>query len=361
MKKLLIGLTLLIAVGCISPNSREQTISVDIDKIQDQIYASVIFDSIHYIPLETNDSSIFKDIDKLCIDSRGNIFILDIAGVNAVYMFGKEGTFKRRIGQLGRGPGEYNEISDLNLYNDTIIEIYDSGLDKLIQYDTAGKVIKEVYKLAKGDAHFFHVGDTLGFYRSNGRNAFNLNILVNDKEYSYFKQNYLEIRDKGNYFYSDNNHIYFADNYNDTLYVIENGGVYPYVNIDFQSNKLPKKIRIIEQANQGNYCFDIGNFKFTTRFIIFSFSFRMDNVCAFYDHKSKKLFSSLTIKNDIDGIPLLLYEKTPNCKDKIITYLKSSIFLRTCENGIVSESARNLKNRIREDSNPIVVFAYTKE
>lgn len=361
MKKIFVGLILLMVIGCINQTNHKRTITVDADKIQDRISASAIFDSILYVPLETNDSSIFKDINKLCIDTHGNIFVLDIAGVNAVYMFGKRGEFKRRIGRIGRGPGEYNEISDLNLYNDTIIEIYDSGLDKIIQYDTAGKVVNEIYKLYKGNAHFFHVGDTLGFYRSNGKDAFNLNVIVNDKEYSYLKQEYLEIRSKGSYFYTDDDHVYFTDNYNDTLYIIRNGGIYPYLNVNFQRNKLPEKIRIVEQANQGNYCFDIGNFKFTSRFVVFSFSYRMDNICAFYDRKYEKMLLSLTIRNDIDGIPLLLYENTPNSKDKIVTYLKASIFLRTCESGEMSESAKNLKSEIREDSNPIVVFAYTKK
>lgn len=361
MKKIFVGLILLMVVGCMNHSNHKRTITVDADKIQDRISASAIFDSIFYVPLETNDSSIFKDIDKLCIDTHGNIFVLDIGGVNAVYMFGKGGEFKRRIGRIGRGPGEYNEISDLNLYNDTIIEIYDSGQDKIIQYDTAGKVVNEIYKLYKGNAHFFHVGDTLVFYRSNGKDAFNLNVIINDKEYSYLKQEYLEIRSKGSYFYTDDDHVYFTDNYNDTLYTIRNGGVYPYLNINFKSNKLPEKIRIVEQANQGNYCFDIGNFKFTSRFVVFSFSYRMDNICAFYDRKDEKMLLSLTIRNDIDGIPLLIYENTPNSKDKIVTYLKASIFLRTCESGEMSESAKNLKSEIHEDSNPIVVFAYTKK
>ena len=361
MKFILIGLFILMLIGCVSRNNDERMIKVDTSKIQDRIQVSAIFDSIKYIPLETNDSSLFKDIDELFIDSHGNIFVLDIEGTNAVYMFGKEGQFKRRIGQWGRGPGEYNEISDLNLYQDTVIEIYDSGQDKIIHYDTAGKVINEIYNITIGNAHLFHIEDTLGFYRSNGKNTYSLKIWVGDKEYSYLKQDYLEMRDKRNYFYTDGERIFCTDNYNDTLYLIKNGTISPYLYIDFQKNKLPEKIRIVEQAWQGNYCFDIGSFKFTSRFVNFSFSYRQDEIFAFYDYKNKNLLAGRSFLNDIDGIPLLINSNTPNSKDKIITYLKTSIFLSTCENSQLSEAAKALKSKVHEDSNPIIVFAYTKK
>lgn len=361
MKFFLIGFFLWVIAGCNNYHKDENVITVDASKIQDFIKVSAIFDSIKYVPLETNDSSLFKDIDKLCIDSCGNIFILDIEGTNAVYMFGKEGQFKRRIGNLGRGPGEYNEISDLNLYQDTILEIYDSGQDKIIQYDTSGKMINEIYNIGAGSAQFFHIGDTLGFYMSSGKDAFNLTILVNDKEYSYLKQNYLELRSKGNYFHTDGKKIYCTDNYNDTLYLIKDANIYPYLYIDFQKNKLPEKIRLINQAWQGDYCFDIGDFKFTSRFINFSYSYQKINVISFYDRKNKNLLLSRSLLNDIDGIPLLLYSNTPNFMDKIVTYLEASIFLSALENGQVSDKAQTWKSKVNEDSNPIVVFAYTKK
>lgn len=361
MKFFFIGFFLWVIAGCHTYNKDENVITVEANKIQDIIKVSALFDSIKYVPLETNDSSLFKNIDKLCIDSCGNIFILDIEGTNAVYMFGKEGQFKRRIGNLGRGPGEYNEISDLNLYQDTILEIYDSGQDKIIQYDTSGKMIHEIYNIEAGSAQFFHVGDTLGFYRSNGKNAFNLTILVNDKKYSYFKQDYLELRSKGNYFHTDGKHIYCTDNYNDTLYLIKDAKVYPFLYIDFQKNKLPEKIRIVEQAWQGDYCFDIENFKFTSRFVNFSFSYRQNEIFAFYDCQNKKMFTGRSFQNDLDGIPLLLYPNTSNNSDKIVTYLKASIFLSVFENSQVSETAKTLKSKVREDSNPVIVFAYMKK
>lgn len=361
MEKILIGMILLLLVGCAKQNHQEKVIAVDAAKIQKYVSTSVLFDSIKYIPLETNDFSLFGEIDKLCMDSQDNIFVLDKQGTNAIYMFGRKGEFKRRIGQIGRGPGEYDEISDFNVYRDSVIEIYDAGQDKIIRYDTVGKMIDEINGITMGDARFFHIGDTLGFYRSNGNNAFNLRVIIKDKESSYLKQTCGEWRDKGNYFHSDGSHIYCTDNYNDTLYLITQGTLDPFLYIDFQKYKLPEKIRIVEQAWQGDFCFDIGNFKFTSRFIHFSFSYRQNEVYSFYDRKNKNLLSSLSFLNDINGIPFLLYPNTPNCKDKIVTYLKASILLDTPENELVSESGRALKAKVHEDSNPVIVFAYTKK
>lgn len=68
-----------------------------------------------------------------------------------------------------------------------------------------------------------------------------------------------------------------------------------------------------------------------------------------------------SFQNDLDGIPLLLYPNTSNYNDRIVTYLKASIFLSALENGQVSDKAQTWKSKVNEDSNPIVVLAYTKK
>lgn len=349
-----------IVAGCVKTNNNEQLIALDAGDIKDLIPASSIFDSIHYVPLETNDSSIFKDIDKLCIDSYGNMFVLDIDGTNSVYMFGKYGRFKRKIGRSGRGPGEYVHIADINLYQDSIIEIYDSEQEKIIQYDTAGGVKNEIRDLEMGNACFFHRGDTLGFYMSCGSYAPNLNILVHDKEFLFFKQNYSELRRKGDYFYELGDSIYVTDNYNDTLYLLKNSSLLPYLMINFGKNRLPTEVRNVEQARQGNFCFDIGNFKFTSRFIHFSFVHNDYCVFTFYDKKNKQILAGTSIYNDIDSIPLLIYENTPNYNDMIVTYLRASIFMSATLSEKKSRAIKKLLQKVHEDSNPIIVFAFTK-
>lgn len=58
-----------------------------------------------FIVLETNDSVLLNDIDRVCwVDNR--IFVLDGRKTNAVYAFDDRGRFIAQIGSQGQGPGE---------------------------------------------------------------------------------------------------------------------------------------------------------------------------------------------------------------------------------------------------------------
>src|SRR6056300_205469 len=64
---------------------------------------------IDYIPLETNDASLFGNIHKLIV-SDSCVYIIDYQ--QTILKFGTDGSFINRISKQGRGPEEYGDSFD---------------------------------------------------------------------------------------------------------------------------------------------------------------------------------------------------------------------------------------------------------
>lgn len=357
---------ILLATSCTKKEADTRKIVVDVNEIQESIPISQIFDSLAYIPLETTKESLFKQIDKLRMDRDGNFYILDKKGVNAIYKFDKQGRFQARIGYSGKGPREYMEITDFCLYGDTIVEIYDAGKQKRMQYTASGKFIREENGWKMGGASFIHLGDTVAFYASCGGYAPNLNVYVNGEKHGFFKQDYPELRSKWEYFHADGSNLYYSDNYNDTLYCFRAGRMEPYFYVDFWDHKLPKEIREMYKAHRGGFCHDFDNVKFTSRYIYFTFGYKGTEIQVFFDKMRDSVCLIESFENDIDEIPFLVKTATPGYPDKIVTYLNVNMFSVYYKNfqrqgKEIPPMYEILAKQVTENSNPVIVFAYIKK
>jgi hypothetical protein len=75
---------------------------------------SEIADTVEYIPLETTNESLVDNIfnDKIFFE-RGLFYVILRSG--DITLFDHEGIFIRRFSRLGRGPGEYSQIGDVDV------------------------------------------------------------------------------------------------------------------------------------------------------------------------------------------------------------------------------------------------------
>jgi hypothetical protein len=69
---------------------------------------------IDYIPLETNDNCLIRNINAIEL-SGSNIYV---STPGQLLLFDTTGSFIRRIGSEGNGPGEYNAIADIAVDSD---------------------------------------------------------------------------------------------------------------------------------------------------------------------------------------------------------------------------------------------------
>lgn len=74
------------------------------------MFLSDIAYDIQYIPLETNESNLIGNINKIKFNDK-HIFVQD-ANPPTLHVFDKNGKYIRKIGKYGRGPNEYNFLND---------------------------------------------------------------------------------------------------------------------------------------------------------------------------------------------------------------------------------------------------------
>jgi len=108
-----------------------------------------------FIPI----SSIFKDVKTIILETRsdcmignvsefqvfdGHIYILDKYNAKSMFVFDMEGRFLRKIGSLGRGPGEYLGVSDFTLDTENRI-IYLKDVDyRVHKYQFDGTYVHSI-------------------------------------------------------------------------------------------------------------------------------------------------------------------------------------------------------------------------
>ena len=103
-----------------------------INKTSENLELSDIAESISYIKLETNEESLLGGI-VFVVPIDDGYLISDNSW--SLYLFGKNGKFKWKINNQGRGPTEYLEISDLFGADNIKREIILSDGKKLLIYD----------------------------------------------------------------------------------------------------------------------------------------------------------------------------------------------------------------------------------
>jgi hypothetical protein len=113
-------------------------IEVNLHNMQ-KVFLSQYVTNVSYVPLECSfENSLGWQSSNLITISEENILDTDR---RICILYDKEGHFLRKIGQIGRGPGEYQGISFIALINDKIY-IHDFYTDDMIEYALDGTFIE---------------------------------------------------------------------------------------------------------------------------------------------------------------------------------------------------------------------------
>lgn len=133
---------LLLCISCsLSPNGKspESTLKVDLNTQREQVKWEDLFSKIEVIPLETNDSGLIINIDKV-IPCRNRLFLFD-SFRPALYVFDEKGNYLKQIARRGEGPGDYQAISDVFVDEDIIGLL--SPFGTLLLYDKDGQCVQQ--------------------------------------------------------------------------------------------------------------------------------------------------------------------------------------------------------------------------
>lgn len=146
-----IGILLSIIISCsgktrLSYNTKALVVNWDAINIEDSFLYSTVFDSVQVIMLN-NDSVLLGGIDRMQ-PYDNEVFVLDSQKAKGLFVFGKDGRFIRRIGNIGDAPGEYRDCSDftINKYSKEAY-IYDSHNKSIYVYSVKNGIYKRCIRI----------------------------------------------------------------------------------------------------------------------------------------------------------------------------------------------------------------------
>ncbi|HEY0809311.1 MAG TPA: 6-bladed beta-propeller, partial [Longimicrobiales bacterium] len=99
----------------------------------------------------------FQHIRGVALDRNGLIYVAN-GMPNEIRVFKTDGSFVRRFGKPGGGPGEFRRITAMRLMRDTLL-IEDTGSGRFTTYTTDGRYVRSFVQYIKP-----HFVQTLGFY-----------------------------------------------------------------------------------------------------------------------------------------------------------------------------------------------------
>jgi hypothetical protein len=214
------------------------------------IKLSEVFHKIKLIPLKNNEAGA-KKLDKI-IFHKDKIFIMDREIGKGIFMYDANGHFLMRIGTVGKGIEDVENLSDFDINDDNII--VSEYPNKLFVYDVGGKLLNEK-QLKFEFSSFISIPGGYLFYDSyrggnNDMGTDNYNIIRTDLKLK-FQQGYLpyqaEMMKNSVVSYPSNfqrigNEILFSQSFTNVVYAFKNNKLEKKVKIKFEYIPLPEKI-----------------------------------------------------------------------------------------------------------------------
>mgnify|MGYP001024693970 CR=1 FL=1 len=211
-------------------------VKVDLEKGR-EVTDTVLFEQTGIVILEVTDSSFIRNINKVaCLDTL--IFISDITE-NYIYVFNEHGKFLSRIGQLGQGPGEYSSLLDFAAdpkRNELILST--EAPRSLLFYSFSGDFLDKTpiphngTRIALADnkviAQEFGGGHRMSVFTLNNHRMAKIDTL-DAPPITY--GNYITV--DGTCFTTSCDTIFYSRRFDNTLYIIQDGKIMPYVKFDF--------------------------------------------------------------------------------------------------------------------------------
>lgn len=135
-------------------NNGVDTINLDNASQRDSILLSTIVDEPEVIILETKDNCIIREIRAMEVcDNR--IYILDDLS-SSMLVFSRDGSFVSKIGERGRGHGEYLELADFSIDRENnVIYLWDETLNTVFIYDIQTKKYISEIEIKNNNAKSF--------------------------------------------------------------------------------------------------------------------------------------------------------------------------------------------------------------
>ncbi len=163
-----------------------KTFNIETATIQEFKKLKTVLSDVKFIYLQKDSSHQIGKIFKILF-RNGKIYISDRFKTKALFIYQKDGKLIKIISKLGKGEGEYLDLTDFNINpTNNNIYIYDAQLRKILIYSDNGDFVRTVkfdfiagsFVLSNGKIIF----DKFNMLERNGNNIFDNNLIVCNKE-----------------------------------------------------------------------------------------------------------------------------------------------------------------------------------
>jgi len=387
MKKSPLLLIAILAVffSCYPKRENQEKITfqnvLSIDTYQDtNLKFSQFCDSVKNISLETNETSLIGNIQKVLI-YEGWIFVVDKEMTNSVYIFKDNGEFIKVINHRGKGPKEYQQIEDITIdKNNNELVLLDNDGKKILFYDFFGNYQSEVHidfwasSIAYiGSNHFlfdlssYHEGHNLLITDRRGTPVKEMYPITTEAFYTDILKMYSAFspyKNGVNINFPVSNDVYYFDN--------ENEEIEPSYFIDYSDQGISQKGleaigSVAEFRELSKKGLRVGSefFLESDRYIYMFAGKKNQLVNILIDKKENKWYEGNFLDDSLN-VPLLnIVGVTENT---FISYLYPSLLLNFWK-ALPEEEKKKPKNKalkqliatIDDDDNPILRLLYLKK
>ena len=209
-----------------------------------------LIESVEYIPLETDSAHVVGHNPLLYVGDN-SYYIVDNVMASNIFRYDLEGKFLNRIGNKGRGPGEYLEITGFQLLQDTVI-VFSWGGDKVIKYTPSGELIEERLLPRMGQQSYYLSDGYLAYFGFTSRSG-RLFYIGRDtsitKEYLVEEKNKKRVSSLSRTIFSSYQNIVFIRDTDEPHVLMYKDGILDVYHLfDFGKYSLPKDFDKYDRA-----------------------------------------------------------------------------------------------------------------
>jgi hypothetical protein len=322
---------------------------------------------VRFIKLEYNPDCILSYIKDVIIFSE---FVLVCDVKNNLYLFTQDGKFLRRIGKIGRGPGEYTNILGVDVDTKAkLIYVLNNTSQKLIAYDYQGNFFPS--SISCTDKISFCIYDEK-FYLHTPSNI----MLLRDNPDEKIKNQLTELTSKGellNTYHSiDKNltqnksietasftkgksNLFYHVNGENKVYSINKNGIKTEFCFELGNNSTKSTQNELQNSSGSSEGVNINDIRIADKYIFLNFRNSNKPGLLFYDGKSFHNVNSDnggTFKDDIDGTGKVFYQLFIR-ENTIIEPIEARKILKYDSNS-VSLRINQIKEATNEIDNPVL-------
>lgn len=239
-------------------NADFQIITVDPEKYAGETDIDKFADSVTFIPLQTTDSLLIGNIEKLLV-WNGNFYIWDRITAS-VFCFDENGKIKFRINNKGNGPNEYPIIENISVNQENgNVYIYSGPAHAIYKYNTQGEFVEKLicdcisidFAVAAQDTLLCYTGKfpNMYLYQSTFPKQYRFTVLHKGEVQkrgleSTFQEEWTRLVISPNHFRFYGDTLLLGENINNRIYTITS------------DNELKPRYRVVFTTNANEFSFD---------------------------------------------------------------------------------------------------------